>query len=105
LKQDTQEEEKKNNDLNEIDLSGLSIEELIELYTNVTTSENWFRNHKQVQKINTAFEEKFHADLEANKKTFIEEGRNEIDFYFKPEYKKKFDQIGYDYRKKEKRAF
>ena len=102
---DTQEEEKKNNDLNEIDLSGLSIEELIELYTNVTTSENWFRNHKQVQKINTAFDEKFHADLEANKKTFIEEGGNEIDFYFKPEYKKKFDQIGYDYRKKKREHF
>lgn len=102
---DTQEEEKKNNDLNEIDLSGLSIEELIELYTRVTTSENWFRNHKQVQKINTAFDEKFHADLAANKKTFIKEGGNEIDFYFKPEYKKKFDQIGYDYRKKKREHF
>ncbi len=55
--------------------------------------------------INSVFEEKFQADLEINKQSFIKEGGNEIDFYFKPEYKKKFDQIGYDYREKRRNHY
>ena len=89
----------------EINLSELSMDDLIDLFSKVTTSDDWFRNNKQVQNINRAFEEKFHVDLEANKQSFIKEGGNEIDFYFKPDYKKKFDQIGYDYRKKRREHY
>ena len=39
------------------------------------------------------------------KKRFIEEGGNEIDFFFKPEYKKRFDQITFEYRKKRRTHF
>ena len=84
----------------QIDLSKLSIDSLINLFSDVTSSENWLKTSKQIQDITNAFEEKFLNDLNSNKKIFIDEGGNEIDFYFKPKYKEEFDQIGYDYRKK-----
>ncbi|MDA9811092.1 DUF349 domain-containing protein [Flavobacteriaceae bacterium] len=89
----------------EINISELSIDALVDLLSNVTTRDDWFKNHKQIQSINSVFEEKFQADLEINKQSFIKEGGNEIDFYFKPEYKKKFDQIGYDYREKRRNHY
>ncbi len=92
--------EKKNQLPDQIDLSKLSIDSLINLFSDVTSSENWLKTSKQIQDITNAFEEKFLNDLNSNKKIFIDEGGNEIDFYFKPKYKEEFDQIGYDYRKK-----
>ena len=78
----------------------MSIPELIEGLRALSTSEQCLRNHTQIQTVNRIFEEKFHADVEANKKAFIEEGGNEIDFFYRPEYKKDFDQLSYEYRKK-----
>ncbi|MDA7765150.1 DUF349 domain-containing protein [Flavobacteriaceae bacterium] len=97
--------EKRNEISKEINISELSIDALVDLLSNVTTRDDWFKNHKQIQSINSDFEEKFQADLEINKQSFIKEGGNEIDFYFKPEYKKKFDQIGYDYREKRRNHY
>ncbi len=97
--------EERNEISKEINISELSIDALIDLLSNVTTGDDWFKNHKQILSINSAFEEKFQADLEINKQSFIKEGGNEIDFYFKPEYKKKFDQIGYDYREKRRNHY
>jgi len=97
--------EKRNEISKEINISELSIDALVDLLSNVTTRDDWFKNHKQIQSINSVFEEKFQADLERNKQSFIKEGGNEIDFYFKPEYKKKFDQIGYDYREKRRNHY
>ena len=88
-----------------VDYSKLSIEELIEAYKDLTTNDHWLKNHTQIQNINSLFEDKFHADVEAKKKTFIEEGENEIDFFYKPEYKKEFDQLGYEYRKKRRNHY
>jgi hypothetical protein len=97
--------EKRNEISKEINISELSIDALVDLLSNVTTRDDWFKNHKEIQSINGVFEEKFQADLEINKQSFIKEGGNEIDFYFKPEYKKKFDQIGYDYREKRRNHY
>ena len=97
--------EKRNEISKEINISELSIDALVDLLSNVTTRDDWFKNHKQIQSINSVFEEKFQADLEINKQSFIKEGGNEIDFYFKPVYKKKFDQIGYDYREKRRNHY
>jgi len=83
-----------------VDYSKFSIDELIEVYKELCTSDQWLKNHSQIQAVGTIFENKFHADVEANKKTFVEEGGNEIDFFYKPEYKKSFDQIGFEYRTK-----
>ena len=97
--------EKRNEISKEINISELSIDALVDLLSNVTTRDDWFKNHKEIQSIYSVFEEKFQADLEINKQSFIKEGGNEIDFYFKPEYKKKFDQIGYDYREKRRNHY
>ncbi len=88
-----------------IDYSKLSIEELIQAYRDLTTNDQWLKNHTQIQNINNLFEAKFHEDVEGKKKTFIEEGGNEIDFFYKPEYKKEFDQLGYEYRKKRRNHY
>ena len=86
----------------EIDYSKFNIQELIEAFSRISTGDQWLRNQTQIRNINRLFEEKFHKDVEANKKVFIDGGGNEIDFFYKPEYKKQFDQIGYEYRKKKR---
>lgn len=86
----------------EIDYSKLNIQELIEAFSKISAGDQWLRSQAKIQNINRLFEEKFHKDVEANKKVFINEGGNEIDFFYKPEYKKQFDQIGYEYRKKKR---
>jgi hypothetical protein len=75
----------------EVDYTRFNIEELIEGFKKVTTEEQWLRNHSQVQTINRLFEEKFQDDVEANKKTFKDNGGNEIDFFYRPKYKNEFD--------------
>ena len=89
----------------EVDYTVLSIDELIDAYENLSGGEHWLKEHKTLQTINTLFEEKFKVDVEEQKKRFLEEGGNEIDFFFKPEYKKRFDQISYEYRKKRRTHF
>ena len=59
--------EKRNEISKEINISELSIDALVDLLSNVTTRDDWFKNHKQIQNINSVFEEKFQADLEINK--------------------------------------
>lgn len=104
-KNQEEEEEEEETHEKEVDYTELSIEELIEAYQNLSTDERWLKNHKSLQTINTLFEEKFKVDVEQQKKRFIEEGGNEIDFFFKPEYKKRFDQITFEYRKKRRTHF
>ena len=89
----------------EIDYSKFNIEELIEAFSRISTDDQWLRNQTQIQNINRLLEEKFHKDVEANKKVFIDRGGNEIDFFYKPEFKKQFDQIGYEYRKKKRNHY
>ena len=82
-----------------------SIEELIEIFKKLSTSEDWLKNHKLLISINDIFNEKFLLDVEKQKKIFLREGGNEIDFFFKPDYKKSFDQITYEYRNKRRNHF
>ena len=82
-----------------------SIEELIEIFKKLSTSEDWLKNHKLLISINDTFDKKFRLDVEKQKKIFLREGGNEIDFFFKPDYKKSFDQITYEYRNKRRNHF
>ena len=88
-----------------VDLSSLTLEALIDKFELVVTGEKWIKLHNDVQTINKLFEDRFQEDLETQKKLFIDAGGNEIDFFFKPEYKKRYDQIGYDYRKKKREYY
>ena len=88
-----------------VDLSSLTLKALIDKFELVVTSEKWIKHHNDVQTINKLFENRFQEDLQTQKKSFIDGGGNEIDFFYKPEYKKRFDQIGYDYRKKKREHY
>ena len=100
-------ERNKENDLSppEVDLSSLTLEALIDKFELIVSGERWIKHHNDVQTINKLFEEKFQKDLETQKKSFMDGGGNEIDFFYKPEYKKRFDEIGYDYRKKRREHY
>ena len=100
-------EHNKENDLSspEVDLSSLTLEALIDKFELIVSGERWIKYHNDVQTINKLFEEKFQKDLETQKKSFTDGGGNEIDFFYKPEYKKRFDEIGYDYRKKRREHY
>ncbi len=87
------------------DYTGAQIEELIEVFKELSTGSDWLKNYSEIQKVNQLFEEKFRADLEAVKKKFIKEGGNEIDFFYKPEYKTTFDQLGFEYRKNRRKHY
>ena len=100
-------EHNKENDLSspEVDLSSLTLEALIYKFELIVSGERWIKHHNDVQTINKLFEEKFQKDLETQKKSFTDGGGNQIDFFYKPEYKKRFDEIGYDYRKKRREHY
>ena len=97
---EAEEKQSKASEEKEVDYTALDIEGLIDAYRNLSTGELWLKQHKTLQTINMLFEEKLKADVDGKKKLFLEEGGNEIDFFFKPEYKNRFDQISYEYRKK-----
>ena len=87
-----------------IDYSSFSITELISELEKLTKQDNWFNQGKNIQELSQQFERKFKNENKAKKEEFIKEGGNEIDFYFRPNYKNEFDQILRDHKKK-KRSF
>ncbi|MDA9628468.1 DUF349 domain-containing protein [Flavobacteriaceae bacterium] len=89
----------------ESNYSSNSIEDLIKIYQELSTGEAWLKNHKSIQSVNHQFNIKFQIEIDEQKKKFLGEGGNEIDFLFKPEYKKSFDQITFEYRKKRREHF
>ena len=62
--QSTDVKTKEVSDEKEVNYSTLNIGELIVAFKEVTTSDQWLRNHSKIQNINRHFEEKFHADVE-----------------------------------------
>ena len=105
--EETEQNKKSEDDLSspEIDLSSLKLEALIDKFDLIVGGERWVKHHNDVQTINKLFEEKFQEDLVTQKKIFLDNGGNQIDFFYKPEYKKRFDEIGYNYRKKRREHY
>ena len=93
-------ESNKTEEIQPKDYSNASAEELTNAFKELSTATNWLKNHSEIQKISQLFDEKFRSDLESVKEKFIREGGNEIDFFYKPDYKTNFDQLGFEYRKK-----
>ena len=89
----------------ELNYGSNSIEELIKKYQELSTGDTWLKNHKSLQNINNQFNIKFQIDVEEQKKKFLGEGGNEIDFFFKSKYKVSFDQITFEYRKKRREHY
>lgn len=88
-----------------VDYSNLPIEELVSTYAKLSTDQQWLKNQKELQSVQQTFEEKFQKDVEIKKKTFLKEGGNEIDFFYKPVFKSEFDQFTYEFRKKRRQFY
>ncbi len=96
-KSETIEEEKK-------DFSQMSLIELVEDLQKKIKNERWFINDKYIKEIINTFNVNFKSEIHKKKEAFMNEGGNEIDFYFNPEYKKVFDQAVREF-KKNKRTY
>ncbi len=88
----------------QIDYSTYSMTELVSEFKKLTNQDNWFSLGKKIQDLSQQFERNFKNETKAKKDEFNKEGSNEIDFYFRPNYKNEFDQVLIDYKKK-KRIF
>ena len=87
------------------DFSKLSFTELVEEFQKKIKAEQWFTDDKNIKEIIHTFETKFKSEIQEKKEDFIREGGNEIDFYFKPQYKNAFDQNFREYKKNKRTYF
>ena len=87
------------------DFSKLSFTELVEEFQKRIKAEQWFTDDKNIKEIIHTFETKFKSEIQEKKEDFIREGGNEIDFYFKPQYKNAFDQNFREYKKNKRTYF
>ncbi len=85
--------------------SQLSFTELVEEFQKRIKAEQWFTDDKNIKEIIHTFETKFKSEIQEKKEDFIKEGGNEIDFYFKPQYKNAFDQNFREYKKNKRTYF
>jgi len=84
------------------DYTKLGLEKLTIVFEELSIGDFWFKNQQNLQLINELFEKKFQTELNKQKKVFVKQGGNEVDFFFKPDYKKKFDKISFEYRQKKR---
>ena len=101
-------EDQKNNETSEKetkDFSQLSLTELVEDLQKRIKAEQWYTDDRNIKEIINTFEKKFRTEIQEKKEAFINEGGNEIDFYFKPQYKNTFDQTFREYKKNRRTFF
>ena len=84
------------------DYSKYSLDKLLKSLEEMCDGDAWLKNHQHIREIGQLYEKKFQIEVDKQKKIFTKGGGNEIDFFFKPDYKKKFDQISFEYRKKKR---
>ncbi|MCY4562158.1 MAG: DUF349 domain-containing protein [Flavobacteriaceae bacterium] len=89
----------------EIDLESLSIEELIVQFDSLIKDSDWNKNKNSIAEVKKIFEAKYHEDVESRKNKFLDQGGNQIDFFYRPDYKKQFDQLYREYRKKKREYY
>ncbi|MGB0395836.1 MAG: DUF349 domain-containing protein [Flavobacteriaceae bacterium] len=101
-------EDQKNNETSEKetkDFSQLSLTELVEDLQKRIKAEQWYADDRNIKEIINTFDTKFKSEIQEKKEAFIKEGGNEIDFYFKPQYKNTFDQTFREYKKNRRTFF
>ena len=83
------------------ELKGIEIEEYPNYLNKLLKQTDWIKQNDIINILKNDFESKFQSILEKKKIEFIDNGGNEIDFYFTPTYKKEFYDLfkGYKYRK------
>ncbi|MEN8844962.1 MAG: DUF349 domain-containing protein [Candidatus Arcticimaribacter sp.] len=71
----------------------------------VLKNEQWMKLGQLVRDLQQSFDSQFLKVLQTKKAEFIEEGGNEIDFYFAPDYKKNFSALLKEYKQKKGKHF
>ena len=87
------------------DFSGLKTEDIVQKLKTLVERQDWFKSNKTIQSLQSQYQKLFQEDLEVEKKDFLASGENEINFFYKPDHKKEFDQITYNYRQLKRKHF
>ncbi len=89
----------------ENDLKIIEIEEYPNYLERLLKQSDWFKHNDRFNLLKNDFENKFKSILEKKKNEFVENGGNEIDFYYTPGYKKEFYNLFKNYRNKKNEYF
>lgn len=81
-----------------------SIEELVGLFRDTTRDSNWFKKRTLIREIRNEVTKKIDQDIEERKKTYLDSGGFAIDFSYQSKFKKDFDDLDFEHRKR-KRAY
>ena len=78
----------------------MSLEALVQELEKLVKNEKIQAIKSHVDAINSEFKEKFHALLDEKKEEFLNDGANEIDFYYASPIQKRYKEVYHNYRKK-----
>jgi hypothetical protein len=87
------------------DLDNIELEEYSNYLKNLMKQSDWVKQNDVVNLLKNNFEDKFKLILENKKNEFVNNGGNEIDFYFTPGYKKEFYDLVKNYKNKKNQYF
>ena len=84
----------------ENDLKTIEIEEYPNYLERLLRQSDWIKHNDNINLLKNDFENKFKSILEKKKIEFVDNGGNEIDFYYTPGYKKEFYTLLKNYKNK-----
>ena len=88
-----------------INVEELPLEEHPVTLEKILKDDQWMKMGSTVRSLQDSFDQKFLKILQEKKATFIQEGGNEIDFYFQPEYKKHFSSLVREYKNRKSKHY
>lgn len=83
-----------------IDYSTLTKDELVQTFETLLKQTPVQNLKSHVEEIKSVFNDLFNEELEQQKKQFIDEGGNIIDFYYTTPLKKRFNALNFEYKEK-----
>ncbi len=88
-----------------IDLESLTELELVRLFEKTTNESNWNKQRNLISEIARLIKDQFQKDFIARKEAYINDGGNQIDFFYHPDYKKQFDRLSRIFQKKKREYY
>ena len=85
-----------------IKLESLTELELVSLFEKTIKASDWNKQRSLISKTSHLIKENFQNDFKTRKETYINEGGNQIDFFYNPDYKKQFDRLTRYFQKKKR---
>ena len=89
----------------EINVEDLPLEDYPTTLEKILKDDQWMKMGSTVRRLQDSFDQKFLKILQEKKETFIQEGGNEIDFFYQPEYKKLFSGLVREYKNRKSKHF